>query len=108
MVIDHHNHLARLVILQDLVSAVDFGMLVDQAVARIVPNELDGRLQLVHAADPVPGRGHFGTARNGICPQEHGDGSLNRVGQGGEAYERDTISRLTCPGAATVDADVAG
>ncbi len=46
MAVNDHNHLAFLVVLQDFVGPVDLRMLVNQTVARIVPDHLIGTSSL--------------------------------------------------------------
>ncbi len=47
MAVDDYDHLALLVVLQDLMGTVDLRMLVNQAIARIVPDHFDRHVELI-------------------------------------------------------------
>ena len=91
MAVDHHNHLALLVVLQDFMGAVDFRVLVDETVAGVVPDHLDRHVQLVLTAHAVAQGGHFRATFNRIGPHKHGDAGLNRVIQRWHTFKRHFI-----------------
>ncbi len=64
MAVNDHNHLAFLVVLQDFVGPVDLRMLVNQTVARIVPDHFDRHVELIFTAYAVAQSGHFGRAQS--------------------------------------------
>lgn len=79
MAVNDHNHLAFLVVLQDFVGPVDLRMLVNQTVARIVPDHFDRHVELIFTAYAVAQSGHFRAALNRIGPHKHRDTGLNRI-----------------------------
>ncbi|MNS41886.1 hypothetical protein D3C72_742530 [compost metagenome] len=106
--VDHHYHLAFFVILKDVVGAVDIRVLVDNAVARIVPDHLNRHVQLIFPAHTVAQGGHFWAAFNRIGPHKHGDTGLDWIFQRRHTFERHFIRAFARAGVAAVDADVAG
>ena len=83
-------------------------MLVDNGIARVVPHELDGHVQLVRAAHAVPQGGHFRAALDGFCPRKDGDGLFDRVGQEGEGGDGQVGAAFARARAAALQAHVAG
>ena len=108
MAVDDHNHLALLIVLQDLVGAVDLRVLVDQAVARIVPDHFDRHIELIFATHPIAQGGHFRAALNRISPHKHRDAGLNRILQRRHTFKRQTVGALARAAIAAVDPDVTG
>ncbi|SLO41179.1 Uncharacterised protein [Klebsiella pneumoniae] len=106
MAVNDHNHLAFLVVLQDFVGPVDLRMLVNQTVARIVPDHFDRHVELIFTAYAVAQSGHFRAALNRIGPHKHRDTGLNRILQRRHTLKRQTIRALARPAIAAVDPDV--
>ena len=107
MVVDHHNHFALALIAQDLQSAVDLGMLIDQAVAGVVPDKFDRCFEPFSATDAVGFVGHFLSTPDGIGPEKHGDAGLHRVAQLWEVSKRHIVAIFSSPGATTGNTYVA-
>ena len=83
-------------------------MLVDDGVARVVPHELDGHVQLVRAAHAVPQGGHFRAALDRFCPRKDGNGLFDRIGQEWEDSNGQVGAAFTRARAAALQAHVAG
>ena len=107
MAVDHHNHFALLVVLQNFMGAVDFRVLVDQAVTGVVPDHFDRHVQLIFAPNTVTQRGHFRAALDRVRPHKHGDAGLNRVIQRWHTFKRDFIRAFTRPAITAVNTNVA-
>ena len=86
---------------------VDIAVLVRQAVARVVPDELDVARKLVGAADAGVGGGHLVAVIDGVHPLVHGDGRLHRVLERKAADEADGRACLALSGVRARKADLA-
>ena len=107
--VPHHDELAFGLVGQDVVGAVDVVVLVGQAVAAVVEDELHGHRQGVATAHAVAGGGHSRAAVHRVDPGEHADGGFHAVvGHGDAIVGRHVVAVQVGPGVAAVDADVAG
>ncbi len=70
---------------------IDVGVLVDDGVARVVPQELDRHIQLLFAAHAVAGGGHLRASSDGVGPGEAGDGGLHRIFQHRQTFDSDGV-----------------
>ena len=58
---------------------IDIGVLVDDGIARIVPDELNRHVQLIFPTHAVAHGGHLRPAGDGVRPAEAGDLRFDRV-----------------------------
>ena len=107
-VFDNHDRLALAFVLQDLVGLIDIGVLVNDGIAGVVPDEFNRHVQLLFPSNAVAGGGHLRAAIDGVGPAKAGDGGFDRVGQYRQAFNGDGIGGFAGAAVAAVNADVAG
>ncbi len=88
--------------------AVDVAVLVGEAVARVVPDHLDGLVQLVRTADAGVGLGELRAVVHGLGPHEGGKLGLDGVLALRDLEAGKREGRPGVAGAAALDAHVAG
>ncbi len=77
--VPHQDELQLALVCQNVVRVVDVAVLVRDAVARVVPQELDVVVQLVGAHDAGVGGRHLLAVVHGVDPLVHRDGRLDGV-----------------------------
>ncbi|MNE54260.1 hypothetical protein D3C80_1490260 [compost metagenome] len=80
-VLNHHDHFALRIVLQNIVRFIDVRVLIGDGVTGIVPDELDRHVQFFLATHPITPGGHLRASYNGIGPAKAGDLRFDRVGQ---------------------------
>ena len=70
---------------------IDVGMLVNDGVASIVPQEFNRDRQLLFAAHAVAGGGHLRPASDSVGPAKAGDGGFYRILQHRQALNGDGV-----------------
>ncbi len=108
MVINDHNHFAFLIVLQNVMGAIDFRMLIHQTVTGVVPNKFDRDIQLIFPLNPITGGGHFRSTLNGIGPQEHRDTGFDWVFKGRHTDKRQAVGAFTSTGVTAINTDITG
>ena len=106
--VDHHDHFALLIILQDFMGAVDIRVLVNQTVTGIVPDHFNRDVQFIFTAHAVTQRRHLWTTFNRVGPHKHRDAGLNGVLQRRHTLKRQVVRTFTRAGITSVDANVTG
>src|SRR5690606_36492712 len=94
--------------LQNIVGFVDVRVLINDRVTGVVPDELDGHVELLFTLHAIAGGGHLRTSGNGIVPGKTGDLRLHRVFRHRDALNSDGVGRFARAAVATIDADVTG
>ena len=89
-------------------SFVDIGVLVDDGITRVVPDELDRHIELIFAAYAVAQGGHLRSTHDGIRPAEAGDLRFHRIFRQRHAFDGDGVGRFARAAVTAVNADVAG
>ena len=87
---------------------VDVAVLVGEAVARVVPDELDGLRELVHALHVGVELGERGAVLHGVRPHIRGDLRLHAVLARGHGHAGEGVGTADGARAAAGDAHVAG
>ena len=87
---------------------IDIGVLVDEGVARVVPDELNRHVQLILAAHAVAQGGHLRPTGDGVRPAEAGNLRFDRVIRQRHTFDGDGVGGLTRAAVPAVDPDVPG
>lgn len=87
---------------------IDIGVLVDEGIARVVPDELNRHVQLILAAHAVAQGGHLRTAGDSVRPAEAGNLRFDRVIRQRHTFDGDGVGGLTRAAVPAVDPHVSG